>query len=325
MLINKFGISLGRGGAEPYYQWSGLIRNYVRDNALCMVATDFDAKSRKIRRIAPPLRAIVMASKKQSAEKRRLVKKLHAPARRNFSRRRVIVRGYDDLWQADVVEMRPYTRFNRGYHYILTVIDVLSNHAWAVPLKAKSGPETDKRKEFYNANVQKLLKKHNIKHYSTYSVMKASVVERYNGTLKNDMWKMFTRNGNYKWIDSLPSLVSDYNARKHRTIGMRPIDVTPAIADKLLKTVYSHVKIAAPARFKVGDSVRVSKFKTIFEKGYTPNWTTEVFRIVKVQKTNPVTYLLEDSCGKPIAGGFYEYELHRVANPDVYLVEKVLQ
>ncbi|XP_071640888.1 uncharacterized protein [Temnothorax longispinosus] len=106
---------------------------------------------------------------------------------------------------------------------------------------------------------------------------------------------------------------------------MRPIDVTPAIGDKLLTTVYSHVKIAVPAPFKLGDSVRVSKFKTIFDKGYTPNWTTEVFRIVKVQKTNPVTYLLEDFCGKPIAGGFYEYELHRVANPDVYLVEKVLR
>ncbi|XP_011687476.1 PREDICTED: uncharacterized protein LOC105449791 [Wasmannia auropunctata] len=119
--------------------------------------------------------------------------------------------------------------------------------------------------------------------------------------------------------------MSEYNARKHRTIGMRPIDVTPTIANKLLTTVYNHVKIAAPARFKVGDSVRVSKFKTIFDKGYTPNWTTEVFKIIKVQKTNPATYLLEDSRGKPIAGGFYEYELHRVANPDVYLVEKVLR
>ncbi|XP_011684988.1 PREDICTED: uncharacterized protein LOC105448225 [Wasmannia auropunctata] len=106
---------------------------------------------------------------------------------------------------------------------------------------------------------------------------------------------------------------------------MRPIDVTPAIANKLLAMVYNHVKIAAPARFKVGDSVRVSKFKTIFDKGYTPNWTTEVFKIIKVQKTNPATYLLEDSRGKLIAGGFYEYELHRVANPDVYLVEKVLR
>jgi hypothetical protein len=283
--------------------------------------------------------------KKKSSEKRQLVDELHAPARRNFPRRRVIVCGYDDLWQADMVEMRPYSRFNGGHHYILTVIDVLSKHAWAVPLKTKSGDETakaiakiirddercpknlqtDKGKEFYNANVQKLLKKHNINHYSTYSIMKASVVERFNRTLKNDMWKQFTHNGNYRWLDSLQRLVSEYNARKHRTIGMRPVDVTPAIADKLLTTVYSRVKIAAPARFKVGDSVRVSKFKTIFEKGYTPNWSTEVFRIVKVQQTNPMTYLLEDSRGKPVAGGFYEYELHRVANPDVYLVEKVLR
>ena len=153
--------------------------------------------------------------------------------------------------------------------------------------------------------------------------MKASIVERFNRTLKNGMWKLFTLNGNYKWIDSLPHLVSNYNARKHRTIGMRPIDVTPAIAGKLLATVYNHVKIAAPAKFKVGDPVRVSKFKTIFEKGYTPNWTTEVFKICKIQKTNPVTYLLEDSRGKPIAGGFYEHELHRVANPNIHLVESV--
>ena len=65
--------------------------------------------------------------------------------------------------------------------------------------------------------------------------------------------------------------MSDYNARKHRTIGMRPSDVTSAIAEKLLGTVYSAIKIAGPAKFKVGDSVRVSKYKTIFEKGYTPN------------------------------------------------------
>ncbi|XP_018403806.1 PREDICTED: uncharacterized protein LOC108780548 [Cyphomyrmex costatus] len=87
-------------------------------------------------------------------------------------------------------------------------------------------------------------------------------------------------------------LVSDYNARKHRTIGMRPADVTPAIAKRHLGTVYSATKIAGPAKFKVGDA-----------------------------QTNPVTYLLEDFRGELIAGGFYEYE--RVANPDVYLVEKV--
>jgi len=277
-----------------------------------------------------------------SAEKRRLVEELHAPARKNFSRRRVIVRGYDDLWQADIVEMHPYSRFNKVYHYILTVIDVLSKYA--LPFKSKSGSETanaiteiirksgrqsknlqtDMGKEFYNADVQQFVNKHGINYYSTYSVIKASVVERFNCTLKNDMWKMFTLNGNYKWIDLLPRLVSNYNARKHRTIGMRPVDVSPAVAERLLAMVYSAIKIAGPAKFKVGDLVRVSKYKTVFEKSYTPNWTTEVFKFVKVQRTNPVTYLLEDYRGKSIAGAFYEYELHRATHPDVYLVEKVL-
>ena len=85
-------------------------------------------------------------------------------------------------------------------------------------------------KKFYNADVQKILKKHDVNHYSTYSRLNASVVERFNRSLKNDMWKMFMLNGNYKWVDELPHLVSDYNARKHRTIGMRP-DVTPVIAE----------------------------------------------------------------------------------------------
>ncbi|XP_067211747.1 uncharacterized protein [Linepithema humile] len=232
-------------------------------------------------------------SKKEavSLERRSLVDELHTPARRNFTRRPVVVKGYNDLWQADIVEMRPYSRSNGDYNYILTVIDVLSKYAWAMPLKTKGGIETSKAlsaifreripknlqtdhgKEFYNRDFQNLVKKHGINHYSTYSVMKAS------------------------WIDDLPRLVSEYNGRKHRTIGMRPIDVTPEIAKGLLSTVYSRIKIAAPAKF----------------------------RIAAVQRTNPVTYLIKDYRGDPVAGGFYEYELLKTAQPDVYLVEKVLR
>ncbi|KAL6418634.1 hypothetical protein ACFW04_011943 [Cataglyphis niger] len=105
---------------------------------------------------------------------------------------------------------------------------------------------------------------------------------------------------------------------------MQSVDVI-AIAERLLATMYSGIKIAGPTKFKVGDSVRVSKYKMIFEKGYTLNWTTEMFKIVKVQRTNPVTYLLEDYRGKFIAGGFYEFKLRRANYPDVYLVEKVLR
>ncbi|XP_071579277.1 uncharacterized protein [Temnothorax nylanderi] len=106
---------------------------------------------------------------------------------------------------------------------------------------------------------------------------------------------------------------------------MRTADVTPSSKDCCARCTYSRAKIAAPARFRVDDPVRVSKFKTIFEKGYTPNWTTEIFHKAKVQSTNPVTYLLKDIRGEAIDGGFYEHELLRVSNPDVYLVEKVLR
>jgi len=180
--------------------------------------------------------------------------------------------------------------------------------------------QIDMEKEFYNTNVQKLLKKHDINHYSTYFIMKASVVEGFNCTLKNDMLKQFTHNKNYKWIDCY-RISSLSTMRKYQTISMRPIDVISIIADKLLNTMYSNQAVALP-RFKEDDLV--SKFKAIFEKGYTSNWTTEVFRIVKVQKTNNdiSTERLSWKRRIPVAGMIL-YELHCITNPDVYLIEKV--
>ncbi|XP_066601740.1 uncharacterized protein [Prorops nasuta] len=267
---------------------------------------------------------------------------LHVPARRNFPRRKVIIRGFDDLWQADLVDMRYYV--DTGHHYILTVIDTLSKYGWAVALKTKSGKEvttamgkilksgrcpknlqTDNGKEFYNNEFQLLMKKRGINHYYTYSMLKASIVERWNRTLKTEMWKRFTLDGSYKWRNILQQLVDDYNARRHRTIGMRPVDVKPEHAEHLLATVYSNIKIVGRTKFKAGDFVRISKYKNAFAKGYTPKWTTEIFQITKVQRTNPATYLLRDSRGTDIHGGFYEYELLKTANPDVYLVEKILR
>ena len=106
---------------------------------------------------------------------------------------------------------------------------------------------------------------------------------------------------------------------------MKPIDVTKDKEELLLKTVYSHIKIAGPRKFNVGDVVRISKQKSVFTKGYTPNWSTELFKIKEVKISNPATYILEDSLGAPIAGRFYAEELQRAKHEDVYLVEKVLR
>nr|ACE75265.1 integrase core domain-containing protein [Glyptapanteles flavicoxis] len=274
-----------------------------------------------------------------------IAEELHKPARRNYKRRHVDIRGLDETWQADLVEMIPYATVNKGYKYLLTIIDIFSKYAWAIPIKSKSGADVtsamksvlqqgripknlhvDQGKEFYNKEFKDLMKQHNINIYSTFSNLKASICERFNRTLKTKMWREFTARGSYKWTDILDDLVNTYNNTKHRTIKMNPADVTAAQEKQLLEKIYQQIQPAPKKnKFKVGDKVRVSKYKNVFEKGYTPNWTTEIFTIKTVQNTSPTTYKLVDYQNQPIQGGFYEEELSKVKYPDAYLVEKIIK
>lgn len=276
--------------------------------------------------------------------KRQVVEEIHKPVRINFKRRKVILKSLNDLLQCDIVSMIPYAKENKGFRYILTIINCFSKKLYAFGLKTKSGPEvarviekvlkiekpvhlqSDHGTEFYNQHVQKVLKKLNVIHYSVFSEKKASIVERVNRTLKTWMWKEFNFQGNYKWWDLLPKLVHKYNNTKHRTIGMKPSEVSKKNEKLLLQTVYSRIKIAEKnPKFKLGEHVRVSRTKGAFTKGYLPNWSTEIYTIRKVQLTNPTTYLLKDAENKNILGGFYEQELLKAKFPDVYLVEKILK
>ena len=80
-------------------------------------------------------------------EHERLVEELHKPVRRNYSRGNFDVRGLDETWQADLVEMIPYARDNKGYRYQLTIIDIFSKYAWAVPVKRKTGKDVSEAME----------------------------------------------------------------------------------------------------------------------------------------------------------------------------------
>ena len=163
--------------------------------------------------------------------------------------------------------------------------------------------------------------------YSTFTHIKASMVERVIKTLKQMIWKRFSLNGNYKYINFLPEIVAKYNATKHHTTNMCPKDVRKKHEKLLLSTVYNYnntIRVNKP-RFKVGQKVRISKYKHIFQKGYLPSWSTEVFTIEKVQSTNPVTYILKDYQDNLISGGFYEFELSKTNFENVYLVEKILK
>lgn len=277
--------------------------------------------------------------------KQAVVEELHKPARRNYPRRKFDVRGLDETWQADLVEMQTYSNENRGFRYLMTVIDVFSKYGWAVPVKTKSGEDvaaamksilvqgrkptnlhTDQGKEFYNKTFQNLMQKYNIHHYSTYSNLKASICERFNRTLKSKMWKAFSLQGNYKWLNILPELIKLYNNTIHRTINVKPKDVTLQNEAEIMRRFATRIVLPIKKpKFKVNDKVRISKAKHVFEKSYTPNWSTEIFTIYKVCKTTPVTYHLKDYQNEIVAGGFYEQELLKVKYPDIYLIEKVLK
>jgi hypothetical protein len=276
--------------------------------------------------------------------KKQVVDEIHKQARINFPRRRVIVKSLNDLFQADLVEMIPYSGENNGFKYILVVINCFSKFVWAFPLKTKTGYEvvenmekvfkqqqpknlqTDMGKEFLNKTFQLLMKKYNINHYNTYSEKKASIVERVNRTLKNLMWKEFNYHGHYRWINLLDNIVQKYNNSKHRTIGMKPSEVKKTHEKKLLNTVYNRIKIVnLSSKFHVGDHVRISKTRGVFDKKYMPNWSTEIFTIKKILLTNPNTYLLQDYQKQDIKGCFYQQQLQKVKHPDVYLVEKILR
>lgn len=281
--------------------------------------------------------------------KTEIVNELHRPARRNFPRRNTILKGLNDLHQCDLVDMGSFSKLNKGYKYILTIINCFSKVAEAYPLKTKSAKEvatamkqyltnnnnivknlqTDMGTEFYNKSFQNLMKLFNINHYSTFSELKAAIIERFNRTLKNVMYKKFSLRGTYKWIDILPELINNYNNTKHRTIGMKPKEVNKLnehiVKNRIIKSTLPKPERHPPRTFKLDDNVRISKTKSVFDKKYFPNWTNEVFTIYRIHPSTPETYILKDKKGSILHGTFYGHELLKSKTGDVYLIDKVLR
>ena len=251
-----------------------------------------------------------------------------------------MVNGIDKIWAADLADMKAFKDYNDGYTFLLLVIDIFSKYGWIVPLKNKKGetvaealknifekrkPEklwTDKGTEFYNKDVKKL-----IEIYSTENEEKSSIVERWIRTMKEKMWKYFTDNNTYNYMNVLPDLVKDYNNTVHSSIKMTPIDASKKKNELTVwRNLYPdrHKIYDLTPKFSVGDEVRITKKKKVFEKGYTTRWTEEIFTIKEIQNTNPITYKLEDLQGEEIKGTFYEPELQKTEQ-QVFRIEKVLE
>ena len=145
--------------------------------------------------------------------------------------------------------------------------------------------------------------------------------------MKNIMWKDFTANYTQNYIDVLPSMVEKYNNTYHRSIKLTPSDPrNPANYQHIHDALYDKVNArkATSPKFHVGDKVRITRKKGTFEKGFTPNWTEEVFTIRSVKATKPPTYTIKDTLGEPVQGTFYEQELQLSAR-EIFRIERVLK
>ena len=273
-----------------------------------------------------------------------LSEELHKSKRKNYPRRKIIVNHIDEIFAADLVEMQKFAKLNRGYRYLLTCIDIFTKFAWVIPLKDKRGitiknalqkifkerkPKflwTDRGTEFYNKQVQDLLNENNIKLYSTNnSEIKSAVIERFNRTFKNMMYKKFTENNNTIFYNILDELVNNYNSKYHSTIKMTPIEGSKKINENKIKNIYNFEKTKKPGKFKIGDRVRISLEKNIFEKSYETNWTEEIFVIYDIKYSNVPYYYLKDLNNEKLDGTFYEQELQKTKQDDLYTIEKILK
>ena len=248
---------------------------------------------------------------------------MHKPVIKNLNKRKVYLQFKDNIWGVDLADMQSLSRKNNGIKYILCAIYLYSKYAFIIPLKDKKGISivntfnkiikqsnrkpnkiwVDQGSEFYNLVFKKWLSDNNIERYSTYNEGKSVVAERFIRTLKNELHKHMTASGKNVYYNVLDDVVSKYNNTKHSTIKMKPIDV----GDN--KRVYIDEHNEKDSE-KVGDRVRISKFKNIFAKRYT-NWSREIFIVNKINDTVPYTYNLKDLNDKEIIGSFYDRELQK--------------
>ena len=270
----------------------------------------------------------------------------HKAIRRRFPRNKTVPTGFHTDWQSDICDLRKLKRYNKGFAYILTVLDVLSRYAWAVPLKTKTPKEvrlafkgiletsgekcfrlcTDAGLEFRGKPFQDLLKEEYIKHVIPKNETKAACVERYNRTLKTRLYKLFTKNNSYNWIDHLPKIVKAINNSTNRITGCTPASVNHENATKLWLRLYGKPKKDIKFKFNIGDQARISRYKDVFEKGYTPNFTEEIFTVYERLNRAPPVYRLKSQSGEPLQGTFYETELVKVIkdSQSTYDIEKIV-
>ena len=275
-------------------------------------------------------------------------------ARRRFRRNRVVVAGIDSQWQADLMDMSNIAKDNDSHHFVLLMIDIFSRYSWCEPLKNKTGAEvvkamkkifdqgrqprilqTDKGTEFLNRNVQKYLKSKGIHFFASQNEVKSNYAERCIKTIKHKLFRYILKKRTYRYVNVMQEVVQSYNGTVHRSLGVAPKTVNTANEDEIRLQQYllRTRNQKAPAKkksfkYKIGDTVRISHVRSVFDREYSQKWTGELFKIrSRKWRQNLPIYTLEDWNGEDIKGTFYEPEIQVVhVNEDTaYKIENILK
>lgn len=279
-----------------------------------------------------------------------IVYTLHKPVKHKFKRNRILVERPFEQMQADLVDMKEFKNENSGFSYILTAIDIFSKKAYAIALKCKSAKHveeamekilakhktfklmTDQGLEFKNNLFSSLVKKYQILHYFTKNkTIKCSIVERFNKTLKNKMFRLFTLNGNRRFVDEIDKMVESYNNTYHRSIQMTPnqvsLDNHKIVFQNLygVKSMREYLRKLVNPKLPTGSSVRKKYELSKLDRVYYPNWSDQIYKIYKsVPGDNKPYYFLKNERGDTIHRRFYPDEIQTVSSNISFRVEKIL-
>ena len=254
---------------------------------------------------------------------------VHRKAYRRHPRNRIFVQYIGDILAIDLADMRHFSDKNDGYNYMFCAIDAFSKKSYAVGMKTKTAKESlaalikirsnidyrihnicvDSGTEF-KGDFSRYCKAEKINLYTAQGGQKNSIAERFIQTIKNRLWRYYRDTGIARWIDILPKMLKAYNDSYHRSIKMKPDDVSNANSAELFLTLFPKRHTRKPSKFKVGDIVRYSKTFDSTQKSYEGNWSLSVYRIIKIKyppKGKYAMYFLEEAYTKKAFGTYWWY------------------
>ena len=237
------------------------------------------------------------------------------PPKKNYITNKTDVYHIDDIWSLDILDLKDYgPENNKGYRYVLVVIDNFSKFGWTVPLKNKNAQtikdsfeniiisskrkpnliETDRGKEFYNNIFQDFLNKNNIKLYSRNSSYGAVFAERFNRTIRDLLKRPVFEKGDGKWIDILPTITKQYNNKVHSSTKLSPIQASLKKNEGYVyKKLLDKRKKITP-KFQLNDLIRTADLKKTFSKSDTTNWSYKLYKITEIVNDTIPSYKIDN-------------------------------